>query len=359
MNMLNNASDYLSGNVNKGKAKDLAAESADVTIEDNWKGDIKAGAFAGLENPVSINTNDITGIEDGAFKDCKRLETLIMPNIERVGENVFEGCFSLHKVDVKDEDMARIVIEKIKACNLLQRIDIYIAGKFKISIKNNCEYLFGDRVSKLMEGNEISVPHYDFTGMAENVIASGTFKYRNSIEIVNADATTIVEDHALEDCREMREIHLSNVREIGANFCRYCPNLREITVKDETMANIIKKMLMLYNEDRSGDVSIYVEGQSDPFFKIKKDDSVVSVEKTKLIMHKVLIDYLNIDEGYAKYAAFSMGHPSKGLFCISDENINRSYIISALSLIIEDAGKSLPESEIESMVDKAMSEIDN
>ena len=493
MNMLNNASDYISGHVNKDKANTLAAESSEVTIEDNWKGDIKAEAFEGLKNPVSINTNDITGIEDRAFKDCKRLETLIMPNIERVGENVFEGCFSLHKVDVKDEDMARIVIEKIKACNLIQRIDIYIAGEFKISIKNNCEYLFHDKVPELIEGEELSVPHYDFTGMKENVIAPGAFKNIDYIRKVYADTTTIIEDNAFENCWKMHEIHLSsvreignevfkecmllenvhvsngmeertkkvllesnlqqqvniyvngafvdrlhdnlsmkifkqatskhedwvedrnmiipsyytkidnsairnihiisintnnvttlgddvcrdclslesvcipNVQEIGANFCYDCPNLRRITVKDETMANKIKKMFNLYNENRSVEISIYVEGQSDPFLKIEieKDDRVVSREDAVLIMRKVLGDYLNIDGDYRKWTldhlvpTYYMGPSFGELMEMCDSYINMTYMISTISLAIESVGKSLPESEIESMINKAMSEIDN
>ena len=257
MNMLNNASDYISGNINKDKAKDLAAASAEVTIEDNWKGDIKAGAFEGLKNPVSINTNDITGIENEAFKGCERLETLIMPNIERVGENVFEGCSSLHKVDVKDENMARIVIEKIKACNLLQRIDIYIAGEFKISIKNNCEYLFSDKVRELRKGNRIFVPHYDFTGMEENVISAEAFKDIDYIEEVNADATTIIEDNAFENCLEMRDIHLSSVRETGDEVFKGCLRLCNVHVSNG-MEGTIKEVLSESNLQQQ--IHIHVNG---------------------------------------------------------------------------------------------------
>ena len=236
MNMLNNASDYLSGNVNKDKANKLAAESADVTIEDNWKGDIKARAFERLENPVSINTNDITGIEDGAFKDCIRLETLIMPNIERVGENVFEGCFKLHKVDVKDENMAGVVIEKIKACNLKQRIDIYIAGEFKISIKNNCEYLFNDKVLELIEGDELSVPHYPFTGMVKNIISAGALKDMGNINHLHTDNVTGVEDKAFENCSELTTISLPSMTSIGNEVFKGCTKLRKVQVSDDMVS---------------------------------------------------------------------------------------------------------------------------
>ena len=240
MNMLNNASDYLLGNVNKDKAKDLAAASAEVTIEDNWKGDIKAGAFEGLENPVSINTNDITGIENGAFKDCKRLETLIMPNIKRVGENVFEGCNKLHKVDVKDEDMAEIVIEKIKACNLLQRIDIYIAGKFKVSIKNNCEYLFNDKVPELMKGNGLVVPHhYRVTRMRGNVISDGAFKDVGDL---------------------LQRLNILEVTEIEGNPFENCTNLKRVEVKDKDVAKIIIEKMMECGLKQSIGIGIEEEG---------------------------------------------------------------------------------------------------
>ena len=302
MNMLNNASDYLSGNVNKGKAKDLAAESADVTIEDNWKGDIKAGAFAGLENPVSINTNDITGIEDGAFKDCKRLETLIMPNIERVGENVFEGCSSLHKVDVKDENTAGLVIEKIKACNLKQRIDIYIAGKFKISIKNNCEYLFNDKVPELMEGDELRVPHYDFTGMKENVISAEAFK----------DVSDL-----------LQRLSILAVTEIEGNPFESCTNLHRVEVKDQDMAEIVIGKIRACNLIQR--IDIYIAGE----FKISIKNNCEYLFRDKV---RELIEEDEFEVPHYDFTKMKENVISAGAF----KNIDIEKVYADVTTIIED-----------------------
>ncbi len=588
MNVLNNTKDYLLGNVYKDKANKLAAESAEVTIEDNWKGDIKAGAFAGLENPVSINTNDITGVEDRAFKDCKRLKTLIMPNIERVGENVFEGCSNLCKLDAADGHMAKTIIKKITDCGLKQRIDIYIRGEFRISIKNDCNYIFNDKVPELMVGswfsmplylsftgmkkniisagafknmnnlrgldiseateiegnafenctnldsvtvkdenmaeavikyliesglkqeididiygegykisiknnqaclsnlsrygrfdkivkdNNFTLPHYDFTGDLEYVLPSNSLSNVNNLQRLDTNAIAIIEDEAFEGCKNLEEIYLPSVKEIGKEvfkgceklcnvhvsddmvkkikdvliesglsqqvyihvngtvvaclhdelskdmikeamernegwisddnieipgyyikiddnaftlssitkintnkvtsigkfvcshcdnlkeiyipkveeiglgLCFGCPNLEKVTVKDEPMTNKIKESLISYNENRSSDVSVYVEGQSDPFFKIKKDDPLINIENSILIISKVATEYLNKD---VKCVEEILSVLRK-----YDQDMRMSYIIYWISEI---AGKSLSESEIESMIDKVMSEIDN
>ena len=230
---------YFSGNIDKDKAKELATASSEVTIENNWKGDIKAEAFAGLENPVSINTNDITGIEDGAFKGCIRLKTLTMPNIEQIGENVFENCYNLNKVDVKNEDMAEIIIKKITECGLKQRIDIYIAGKFKISIKNNCEYLFNDKVPELMTRDGcVTVWHRSFTGMTKNIISAGAFK----------------------DINDLRGLDISEATAIEGNPFENCTNLNSVNVRDENMAETVIKYLIESGLKQEIDIRIRARG---------------------------------------------------------------------------------------------------
>ena len=225
---------YFSGNIDKDKAKELATASSEVTIENNWKGDIKAEAFAGLENPVSINTNEMTGIEDGAFKGCIRLKTITMPNIEQIGENVFENCYNLNKVDVKNEDMAEIIIKKITECGLKQRIDIYIAGKFKISIKNNCEYLFNDKVPELIRDGELEVPDYQFTGMTENVVSAGAFKDIDNLELLDiSEVTAIEEGNAFENCTGLGIVKVGN------------ENMAEIVIK-KLIASGLRQEIDIY-----------------------------------------------------------------------------------------------------------------
>ena len=118
MNMLNNAHDYISEDIGKDKANELAAISSEVFIENSWEGIIKEGAFEGITNLVLLNTNRITGIEDGAFKGCVRLEKLVIPNVGKVGDHVFEGCVNLEEVVVRDDNMGQIIINKLIGCGL-------------------------------------------------------------------------------------------------------------------------------------------------------------------------------------------------------------------------------------------------
>ncbi len=126
MNMLNYAHDYISGDIDKDKANELAAISSEVFIEDSWTGIIKEGAFEGITNLVLLNTNRITGIEDGAFKGCVRLEKLVIPDVEQVGDDVFEGCVNLKEVVVRDDNMVQIIINKLIGCALdIGKIDVH------------------------------------------------------------------------------------------------------------------------------------------------------------------------------------------------------------------------------------------
>ncbi len=242
MNMLYNTMDYFYGYVNKDKADSLTAQSSEVTIEDNWRGNIRAGAFEGNTNLVLLNTKDITGIEDGAFKGCEHLKTLILPNIEQIGENVFENCTELCEVDVKNDDMAEIVIKKLIECGLKQRIDMYIAEKFKISIKNNYACLFNDKIKKIATGREFVVPQYYFTGALENIIPAGAFSYIENLIKIDTNAATIVQNYAFLSCSNLREIYLLNLKEIANLAFAKCNNLSDVYVREE-MVDRVKEVL--------------------------------------------------------------------------------------------------------------------
>ena len=255
MNVLNNITDYYSGNVNKGKANSLATASSEVTIEDNWKGSIKAYAFEGIINLVSLNTNEITVIEDGALKDCTRLNTLIMPNIEKIGNGVFENCINLLKVDVKDEEMAEIIIKKLIEDGPKQRIDIHIKGEFIISTQKNHVCLFGDKMSKLIAGNEFTVPNYYITRGLESAIPTGAFEDPNGIKKLDVNTATVVEDYAFTGCQVMKEIYLLNLKEIGDNAFVGCIYLDDVYVNGG-MVGKVKEALA--NSGLSRQVFIHV-----------------------------------------------------------------------------------------------------
>ena len=241
--MLSKVTDYLSGNIDKDKANSLAAKDSEVTIDAGWRGVIKAYVFEGIINVISINTNDITGIEDGAFKGCTALKELIMPNVEQVGENVFEGCTNLLKIDVKDTDMAGTIIEKIEECGLEQRIDIHIAGKFNVSIKNNCQYVFRDKVPELIKDRELCIPNYSLKNrILKVVVSNGACSDMDDIELFKSVKVEVLGNNVFENCSGLKTIYLPRLKEIGNGVFNGCLNLEKVEV-DNAMVGRIKESL--------------------------------------------------------------------------------------------------------------------
>ena len=314
MNMLNNTIDYFSGYVNKDKADSLTAQNSEVIIEDNWRGSIKAGAFEGNTNLVSLNTNDITGIEDGAFKDCEQLKTLIMPNVEQIGENVFENCTELCEVDVKNDDMAEIVIKKLIECGLKQRIDMYIAEKFKISIKNNYACLFNDKLKLMATGKEFVVPQYYFARALESIIPAAAFALVTNLTTIDTNAVTIVQNHAFLGCSSLKEIYLLNLKEIGDMAFVGCRSLRDVHVSEEMVVRVkeaLKKSELckqVYIHDNDGIVDALFDDLSSTeemiytydfattpnFYKKINDDALYNMDATKVDTNQVTVIGKNV-----------------------------------------------------------------
>ncbi len=273
MNVLNNITDYYSGNVNKDKASSLATASSEVIIEDNWKGSIKAYAFEGNTNLVSLNTNEITVIEDGALKDCTRLNTLIMPNIEKIGNGVFENCINLLKVDVKDEEMAEIIIKKLIEDGPKQRIDIHIKGEFIISTQKNHVCLFGDKMSKLITGNEFTVPTYYITRGLESAIPTGAFEDPNGIKKLDVNTATVVEDYAFTGCQLMKKIYLLNLKEIGTKAFAGCGYLSDVYVNGGIVGEVKEA---LANSGLPQQVFIHVDGEIVDYLYTRLTDMIIA-----------------------------------------------------------------------------------
>ncbi len=287
---------YLSGNIGKDKAKELVAIGSEVFIQSGWKGSIEACAFEGISNLKLLDANEITAIRDSAFKDCTRLSKLVIPNVEDVGENVFENCYNLNKVDVKNENMAEIIIKRITECGLEQRVDIYVAGKFEISIKNNCEYLFNDTIPYLRDGVRLSVPHYPSTGMKENVISAGAFKDIDYIRKVNADATTIIEENAFEGCGRLEKIFLSSVKEIGNEAFKDCILLNDVYV-NESMAGRVKELL----EESNLSQQVYIRANDGTIIDYLHNDlNRDMVERAVSYEEPWIGKYTNVPEYYVK-----------------------------------------------------------
>ena len=87
-----------------------------------------SGCYKDLSGDVYVgsyyNNIKVLGIKDGAFKDCKYIESLyFLDGIISIGNNAFEGCESLERITLPDTT-ERIGNEAFKGCDSLTEITI-------------------------------------------------------------------------------------------------------------------------------------------------------------------------------------------------------------------------------------------
>ena len=72
---------------------------------------------------VTIKADEVTTIEDGAFKDCEELGSVILPKVSCIGSNAFEGCGKLLTISIAKLD--KIGNHVFDGCNMLSTFYIY------------------------------------------------------------------------------------------------------------------------------------------------------------------------------------------------------------------------------------------
>ena len=72
---------------------------------------------------VTIKADEVTKIEDGAFKNCKELGSVILPKVNCIGSDAFEGCEKLLTISIAKLD--KIGNHVFDGCNMLSTFYIY------------------------------------------------------------------------------------------------------------------------------------------------------------------------------------------------------------------------------------------
>lgn len=89
----------------------LALEEIDLSNERKVDND----AFAGYKNLKEIKlSDDLESIGCNAFRDCKSITNLFIPNsVENIGNGAFAGCENLSEIDASEKLLANIDIDSV------------------------------------------------------------------------------------------------------------------------------------------------------------------------------------------------------------------------------------------------------
>ncbi len=152
---------------------------------------INENAFNGLSITSVVIPNNITTIENYAFKDCKELVFVVIPDsVKKMGNNVFEGCTNLQSV-VMSKNLSTIPYNTFLNCKKLTSV------KLPEKLRTIGDYSFKNCTSL----REIEIP----------------------------DRTTTIEDGAFEGCESLEKVTLSKkMVRIGDDAFYGCKALKTI-----------------------------------------------------------------------------------------------------------------------------------
>ncbi len=180
---------------------------ADIVLnEDTLKhlGIIDKKSLTTVNIPASFNTYvgtvyRITKIDDNIFKDCDKLETVVIPDtVTEIGNNAFNGCKALKDVNIPN-DVTKIGNGAFCGCSALQ----------KIIIPNNV--------------TEIGVGAFRDCELLENVILP--------------DSLTKIGDYAFANCKSFTNIIIpNNAKDVSLSAFLGCDKIEQFTLPSRLTA---------------------------------------------------------------------------------------------------------------------------
>ncbi|MBQ3001719.1 MAG: leucine-rich repeat protein [Bacilli bacterium] len=219
--------------------------------------------FAALEEVVLVN--EFTSIEDHAFQNCIKLETVklasdenkgvILPaSVQTVKEAAFSGCSSLVKV-IFNEGVTEVAEDLFKACaslvdvTLSDTITTINSGAFNgcsnlktLKIGKNLETIASDvfTATSLFESLEIDSenPNYVFKDHAllskdETILHSYFASGNDSTEYTISDTVKVIGEYAFAACTNLTKVTFgANVEKVEESAFQMCTNLVEVVFNE-------------------------------------------------------------------------------------------------------------------------------
>ncbi len=238
-------------------AKVEAASASDLTFDLNSDGasycvsSCNTKASGSLTIPSTYNGKPVTAIGDAAFYECKKLDTITIPDsIISIGDSAFDGCnldtiyFGKNVRTVGND-----------AFDLLPNGQVYIADLSawcKIEWGNSSSTPFGAKMfvnGKLLTSLDIpsditQINDFAFRGIKGitsitihdnvSIIGANAFNCCDSVKtVVIGNGVTEIKRWAFGQCDDLKNLTIGpNVVKLGDGVFTYCHSLEEVTLPD-------------------------------------------------------------------------------------------------------------------------------
>ena len=217
----------------------------------NWigVGRIHSRAFenSGLEEIKALNVD--CEIDEGAFKNCKKLKSVTLPiNLKTIEKNTFEGCSALADVKFPSE-LKRIRAQAFKDCKNLSvtlpkgvEVDKTAFEGTKMTDDNKEYIIIGNKCLGLQKKGKgtlstITIPD----GVTE--IGERAFAKNTSVKtVIIPEGVTKIGNEAFEDCVNLETVYLpSTLTDLGVSAFSDCNSLGYVK-SGESLASAIAKI---------------------------------------------------------------------------------------------------------------------
>ena len=209
----------------------------------------------------NINGNPVTHLADNAFKNCKNLTKVVVPDsVVNMGDYVFYGCVNLDEINIPDDmnyigkysfDNTKILNNQSETLKYIGNWVIDCKNVEDVSIKNGTRGIAGrafEYCTKLKniiipEGVvRISVDAFYYCSNLTSITLPDSLKYiswyafgwcTNLESITIPSGVTWVGDDAFAYCRKLKSISIpQGVSQISHWIFYDCTNLESITIYD-------------------------------------------------------------------------------------------------------------------------------
>ena len=159
--------------------------------------------------PANVGGKPIVEIATGAFRGCKRLETLVVPNsVACVGVGAFDGCVALKHVFCPTAALTSLPRKPLKM--------VKITGGESIPV---CAF---ERCEALQE-----------VAVADGVQSIGAWAFACCVSLQSIafpNSVKSIGERAFHRCHSLQSVALDGVKSIGDSAFAYCTSLAEISL---------------------------------------------------------------------------------------------------------------------------------